>query len=312
MKIEQPNRNPVARNDTAKVVAGRSVLISVLANDSDPDGDDLILTDAFQNKSPDTGFTVKNVDIKDVRFTADRCLSGPASFTYWRPTWAWLGDRAKVTVEVIPVENSAPSAASFAAGKGAIAGEQWQMLVTDLLKAASDPDTECGDSLSLVSVDAVSNTSEPTVKNGTVRLTPLAEGVAIFSYTVRDSSKETATGTVTVTVAPPPTTTTVTTTTLPPTTLPPPTTTVPPPTTTTLPPTTTTDPAATTAPTTTTTLPPTTVTTLASTTTTLAGTTTTVAATTTTTLPPTSSTAQAVEAFLVGVARSNYIARYLR
>ncbi|MEZ5257674.1 MAG: hypothetical protein R2705_12495 [Ilumatobacteraceae bacterium] len=53
-------------------------------------------------------------------------------------------------------------------------------------------------------------------------------------------------------------------------------------------------------------------TTLASTTTTLAGTTTTVAATTTTTLPPTSSTAQAVEAFLVGVARSNYIARYLR
>ncbi|MEZ5257676.1 MAG: Ig-like domain-containing protein [Ilumatobacteraceae bacterium] len=72
VKIEQPNRNPVARNDTAKVVAGRSVLISVLRNDSDPDGDDLILTDAFQNKSPDTGFTVKNVDIKDVRFTADR------------------------------------------------------------------------------------------------------------------------------------------------------------------------------------------------------------------------------------------------
>ena len=77
VRIEPVNDSPTARNDSASVDAGKSVSINVLANDSDPDGDQLTVTSVG---SSDKG--VATTSGSAVTYTARPGTSGTDSFTY--------------------------------------------------------------------------------------------------------------------------------------------------------------------------------------------------------------------------------------
>ncbi len=71
------NNSPVANDDTASTLTNTPVDIDVLANDSDPDGDPLIVVSVTQ---PSHGTVVNNGD--GVTYTPDTDYCGDDSFTY--------------------------------------------------------------------------------------------------------------------------------------------------------------------------------------------------------------------------------------
>lgn len=77
-QIVIPNAPPVATPDTANTDANMPVVISILANDFDPEGGALILTNVAQ---PANGTVVVNAD-NTVTYTPNPGLSGTDSFTY--------------------------------------------------------------------------------------------------------------------------------------------------------------------------------------------------------------------------------------
>ncbi|MCL5775929.1 tandem-95 repeat protein [Limibaculum sp. FT325] len=72
------NDAPIAADDAAQVVAGQSVTIGVLANDSDPDGDGLAVLDA----GGAAGGTLSIGADGRITYTASASFSGSDSFTY--------------------------------------------------------------------------------------------------------------------------------------------------------------------------------------------------------------------------------------
>jgi hypothetical protein len=76
---EPPNAAPVAANDSATVDEDGSVLINVLANDTDPDGDELAI-DSWQYDPPNG--TVTREDGGVLRYTPVPDFHGTDTFTY--------------------------------------------------------------------------------------------------------------------------------------------------------------------------------------------------------------------------------------
>ncbi|HWI18474.1 MAG TPA: putative Ig domain-containing protein, partial [Vicinamibacterales bacterium] len=75
--VLQPNRAPIAVNDSASTKKNKAVTVNVLANDSDPDGDALTVTLG----SVSNGTLTLNAD-KTIKFTPKSNYKGAASFTY--------------------------------------------------------------------------------------------------------------------------------------------------------------------------------------------------------------------------------------
>jgi hypothetical protein len=75
---EPPNRPPTARNDSATVKKNKSVRISVLANDSDPDGDALTITRATD---PPHGSVTVDRGLS-LTYRPDQGFVGTDTFTY--------------------------------------------------------------------------------------------------------------------------------------------------------------------------------------------------------------------------------------
>lgn len=97
--IDAPaNRPPTAFNDAATTAEGASILIDVLANDTDPDGDTLAITGVSQ---PAAGTTA--VEDDRVRFTPAAGFSGQTSFTYSISDGNGGDSSATVTVTVSPL-----------------------------------------------------------------------------------------------------------------------------------------------------------------------------------------------------------------
>jgi hypothetical protein len=102
------NTPPSAVNDSASTPEGVSVLIDVLANDSDPDGDPLTITEV---SDPANGTTA--IEANQIRFTPDAGFSGETSFTYVISDGRGGTSSATVTVTVTsgnraPVANAGP------------------------------------------------------------------------------------------------------------------------------------------------------------------------------------------------------------
>lgn len=74
------NRPPVAVRDVATVTVGSSVVIDLIANDSDPDLDVLVVQSAAPPAG--SGITAQVVERRAVRLTAARALTEPAVVTY--------------------------------------------------------------------------------------------------------------------------------------------------------------------------------------------------------------------------------------
>jgi VCBS repeat-containing protein len=183
------NSSPLAQDDSATTTEGTMVLIRVLANDSDPDGD-FLLVESFGR--PFNG-TVLNART-GVSYIPDPGFQGIDRFTYRISDGNGGTSSATVTVSVAGV-NDPP----LARDDNVVTDEGLTVTVLVLLND-SDPD---GDALV---VESVTQGKNGTVSNnGTdVSYMPVEgfSGVDVFTYTVSDGNGGTDTATVFVAVAP--------------------------------------------------------------------------------------------------------------
>jgi hypothetical protein len=184
------NHNPTANNDSATTIKNTPVKIAVLANDTDPDGDPLIVTAVT---APAHGSAVINGD-NTVTYTPSTGYLGGDSFRYTVSDGRGGTAMATVNVTVNPPPNRPPDAMD----DSATTPKNTQVTI-DVLANDSDPD---GDSLTVASVTQPFNgTATRTSSNVTYKPNNGFVGTDSFTYTVSDGRGGTATATVTVFVS---------------------------------------------------------------------------------------------------------------
>ncbi len=108
LTVEEPlNRPPDARDDGAEVVNGGSTTVSLLLNDTDPDGDPLTVS-ILSGADPALG-SADLTATRTLSFTATPGASGTALLTY-QVSDGELTDTATVRIEVRPCAESTPVA----------------------------------------------------------------------------------------------------------------------------------------------------------------------------------------------------------
>ena len=202
---------PVATNDTDTTLVDTPVIIDVLANDSDGDGDALSVANI--NGTPTTvgvPVTVANGSVTlqadgRLRFAPDAGYTGAVQFDYSVQDPGGLNDTATVDVTITPA-NASPVAVNdtyTVTEEGSV----------NLVPLSNDSDPE-GDAITLDTINgvAVVNNSTIGVPNGLVRVAANGEltfepaanfsGTTGFGYTVRDSAGNTAAAVITIDVTP--------------------------------------------------------------------------------------------------------------
>ena len=186
-----PNTAPVANADTAAVIELTSVLIDVLANDTDADGDALTIT-SVTNGTLGTvttdGATVTYTSIGGV---------GADSFTYDISDGNGGTATGTVSVDVIAA-NVAPVATD-----DAYATDEDVALVVDAVNGVLANDTDAdGDALTAVLVTGPANGTLTLNADGSFSYTPNADfnGADSFTYTANDATGVSNTATVAITV----------------------------------------------------------------------------------------------------------------
>ena len=186
--VNSVNDRPVAVDDNATTDEDTQVTIDVLANDSDPDGDALTVSDVTQGTH---GSVTINID-STVTYTPDANYNGSDSFTYVASDGNGGTDTATVTVTINAV-NDRPVAVNDTTNT-----DEETAVVINVLANDSDVD---GDALSVSSVTSPANGS--VVNNGTnVTYTPNTNftGTDTFDYVASDGNGGLDTATVVVTV----------------------------------------------------------------------------------------------------------------
>ena len=171
------NDAPVAVNDAPTTAEDTPVVISVLTNDSDPEGDTLTITGITQGAN---GSVVNNGDAT-VTYTANADYNGPDSFTYTIDDGNGGSDTATVNVTVTAVNdnpvavNDAPTTAVDTA------------VIVSVL--ANDTDVDL-DTLTITSVTQGANGTVVNNGDGTATYTPNAAwtGIDTFTYTIDDGN----------------------------------------------------------------------------------------------------------------------------
>ncbi len=184
------NDPPNAENDIVATQENTPVGIFVLGNDSDPEGDRLLVTG---NTQPSNGTLVQNSN-GSYQYTPDAGFTGTDSFTYTVSDGNGGFDTATVMIAVAGV-NDGP----VAIGDSASTSENTPITI-DVLTNDSDPE---GDVLSITSVTQGTNgsvTIDPVTGNPVYTPAPAFTGIDTFSYTITDGNGGTDTATVTVTV----------------------------------------------------------------------------------------------------------------
>ncbi len=188
--IDPDNDAPTAVNDTARVDEDDTVTITVLSNDSDPNGDDLEVLSASA-----TNGTVSVNGAEQLVYTPDDDFNGQAIITYTIFDGRGGSDQAQVTVTVDP-QNDAPTVGTLT-DLAATAGIA--LVPVNLSIAFDDVDIEDGDSLDFFAagLPAGLSLSETGVLSGT----PGTTGTFTVTVTAEDEAGETVTATTTITVA---------------------------------------------------------------------------------------------------------------
>jgi large repetitive protein len=190
------NRPPIALDDNFGVRPGRTTLLPVLDNDTDPDGDVITITGRPQVPASQGRIDVINGG-RALQFTPAPAINGTVSFRYSIDDGRGGTASAQVNASIHPLSVNAAPAATRASTATAEVG---QSVSYDVLQDWIDPD---GDDPYLVS-------ATPTTQDG-VQFTP--DGYVTFkSLTGQTGSKEvdfqvsdghlTASGTLLVTVKP--------------------------------------------------------------------------------------------------------------
>ncbi|NVC63650.1 tandem-95 repeat protein [Vibrio sp. 05-20-BW147] len=179
------NALPQASDDTAVVTRNGSVVIDVLSNDTDADGDSLTLSSA----SVDIGSV--SVVNNQLSYTTQSQFFGVATITYSVTDGNGGTGTAKVTVNVLNNQNPR-------AEDDVVETNDRTPVTINVLSNDSDVDN---DALTLVSIQAQHG---QVVKNAdqTVTYTPTLgfEGTDVLTYVIQDSQGLQDTGKVTVTV----------------------------------------------------------------------------------------------------------------
>ncbi|MBI3409188.1 MAG: tandem-95 repeat protein [Planctomycetes bacterium] len=189
--ITPVNDSPVAVNDPTTTLEDTAVTVAVLANDSDPDGDSLLVTQVTQGTK---GSVVINAD-NTVSYSPNSNANGADSFQYTISDGHGGTATATVNVTITPV-NDPP----VAVNDPVTTLEDTAMKVA-VLANDSDPD---GDSLSVTQVTQGTKGSVVINADNTVTYSPNtnANGADSFQYTISDGHGGTATATVSVTITP--------------------------------------------------------------------------------------------------------------
>lgn len=174
------NQAPVANNDVATVNEGDSVTVIVRANDTDADGDSLVVTGISQGAN---GSVVIDAVTGSPIYTPNSGFLGTDQFTYSINDGHGGTATATVTVTVNALGNRPPVAVNDTVS--AVTNTGVIISVSALLSNDTDPD---GDVLSILSVQTAVNGSVSLV-GGDVVFMPANgyEGTASFSYTVQDT-----------------------------------------------------------------------------------------------------------------------------
>ncbi|HEY7461857.1 MAG TPA: Ig-like domain-containing protein [Gemmatimonadota bacterium] len=190
------NRAPVADNETATTTEGQPVVVNVLAGDTDPDNDPLVISDwdALSNKGVSVQCNVPAAG--QCRYNSVLGVTGSDSFTYTVSDGIDT-DVGTVTLTVNPA-NRPPNAVA-----NSDSTFDNQPLTINVLNNDSDPD---GDPLTLTSHTPFSPGSLGSVtcqSNGNCTFTPSgSSGTGSFTYTISDGRGGTDTATVTIKVKP--------------------------------------------------------------------------------------------------------------
>ncbi len=189
--VDAVNDAPVANGDAETTGEEVPVNVDVLGNDSDVDGDVLVVDAVTQ---PANGSVVVEAD-GTVTYTPDPDFNGVDTFTYDVCDPDGLCDTATVTVTVNSV-NDAPVANDDTATTD-------EDTAVDIDVLANDSDID-GDTLVVDAVTQPANGSVVVDADGTVTYTPNPDfnGTDTFTYTVCDPDGLCDTATVTVTVDP--------------------------------------------------------------------------------------------------------------
>ncbi|MCQ9073982.1 Ig-like domain-containing protein, partial [Vibrio harveyi] len=187
--VNPVNDAPVAVNDTVSTDEDTAVTIDVLANDSDPENDQLTITNA---SVPAEQGTVAIVDGKLV-FTPAENFNGDATISYTISD-GQLTDDATVAVTVNPV-NDAPVAVN-----DTVSTDEDTAVTIDVLANDSDPEN---DTLTITAASVPAEQGTVTIVDGKLEFTPAENfnGDATISYTISDGQL-TEDATVAVTVNP--------------------------------------------------------------------------------------------------------------
>jgi uncharacterized repeat protein (TIGR01451 family) len=182
------NQSPVAHDDSTVLLVNDSADITVLSNDTDPNGDALTVTSL---SAPTHGTATLHPD-GSVTYQPGAFYGGSDSFTYTISDGNGGTDTATVS---LTVGNGVPVAAddsATATGAGAAP------MTLDVLANDTDPN---GDALTLDSVSTPLHGAD-AIQAGKVVYTPGATfaGLDSFTYTVNDGRGGTATAVVTVSI----------------------------------------------------------------------------------------------------------------
>jgi len=187
--VTNANDAPNATNDLATVNEDSvNNTINVLANDTDSDGDTLVITGVTEASNGTVTFTASAAS-----YTPDANYAGTDSFTYTISDGNGGSDTATVTVTVTNV-NDAPNATND------LATVNEDSVNNTINVLANDTDSD-GDTLVVTGVTEASN-GTVTFTAATASYTPDANytGADSFTYTISDGNGGTDTATVTVTV----------------------------------------------------------------------------------------------------------------
>ncbi|MBE4606384.1 hypothetical protein BOO28_01460 [Vibrio navarrensis] len=180
------NALPQASDDTAVVTRNGSVVIDVLSNDTDADGDSLTLSSA----SVDIGSV--SVVNNQLSYTTQSQFYGVATITYSVTDGKGGTGTAKVTVNVLNNQNPR-------AEDDVVETNDRTPVTINVLSNDSDVDN---DALTLVSVNKPEHGQAVLNADQTVTYTPTLgfEGTDVITYVIQDSQGLQDTGQVTVTV----------------------------------------------------------------------------------------------------------------
>jgi|GEM_PF-2583537 len=182
------NQAPVALDDSVALVPGSSVLLDVLANDTDADGDPLYISNLINAANG----VQASIEDEKIRISLNKANTGQASISYRISDGLAESNLANIAI-VATIENQSPQANDDSAET-----EKGRALSIDVLANDTDPDN---DIVTLTSIlDVSSGTAQ--IMLGEVLYTPTAEfvGTAVVRYEISDPAGLKSHANLTVTV----------------------------------------------------------------------------------------------------------------